>query len=600
MNAETPEAFYRKRKEELEKELSVIHEKRKRIAWQRFLVVLLTGFAVYQSWNYVSALLIFIEIVVGFSFFLFIVSKDTNAKNKVANLDSLVAVIEKEIKVLNYDYKDLETGEEYLPPNHAYANDLDIFGESSLFQYINRCTTGQGKELLANRLLYPIPKQQAEEEQETMQELAEKPAFIHQLLAYGAANHITKNTEKKIKQWLDLPIIYTQKRWQWLANAFPFFSLGVIALYAIDIISSVSFYALLFAFYLVASYISRNIGKTYDVLYNTSAEIITLQKQLEWIEAQNFTSQKMMRLKQNLSGANTTVSKEIKDLYSILNRFDIRLNHFAFFFLNTLFLWDLHQLLSLNKWKEKNKNGMSVWFVIIAETEYSGSLSTLLFNKPTWIIPSVTGDFFHINTSNISHPLLREEISVANSFSLNGQGKVAIITGSNMGGKSTFLRSLGVNTVLALMGAPVCAESFSVSCIHVMSSMRVADNLSESTSTFYAELKKLKTIIEAVNNKEQIFILLDEILRGTNSLDRHVGSVALLKQLIQHNAVAVIATHDVELAKLKTEYPQAVQNYHFDVQAKGAELYFDYKLKDGICKSMNASILMKSIGIEMD
>jgi DNA mismatch repair ATPase MutS len=174
-----------------------------------------------------------------------------------------------------------------------------------------------------------------------------------------------------------------------------------------------------------------------------------------------------------------------------------------------------------------------------------------------------------------------------------------LVTGSNMAGKSTYLRSIGINTVLAMAGAPVCAAYFCLSPVQLISSMRISDNLEESTSTFYAELKKLKTVIDKVNNNEKVFILLDEILRGTNSLDRHTGSAALVKQLIKHKAAAVIATHDVELAKIKEQFPAAILNHHFDVQVSHDELYFDYRLKEGICNSLNASILMKKIGIEL-
>jgi DNA mismatch repair ATPase MutS len=174
-----------------------------------------------------------------------------------------------------------------------------------------------------------------------------------------------------------------------------------------------------------------------------------------------------------------------------------------------------------------------------------------------------------------------------------------LVTGSNMAGKSTYLRSIGVNVVLAMAGAPVCARSFSVSHVQIISSMRITDNLEESTSTFYAELKKLKTIIEKVNAGEKVFILLDEILRGTNSLDRHTGSKALIKQLIKKKAAAIIATHDLELANLKEDFSVNILNYHFDVQVSNDELYFDYLLKPGICNSLNASILMKKIGIEL-
>jgi DNA mismatch repair ATPase MutS len=168
-----------------------------------------------------------------------------------------------------------------------------------------------------------------------------------------------------------------------------------------------------------------------------------------------------------------------------------------------------------------------------------------------------------------------------------------------MAGKSTYLRSIGINTVLAMAGSVVCANSFSISPVQLMTSMRIADNLEENTSTFYAELKKLKGIIDKVNNNEKVFILLDEILRGTNSLDRHTGSKALIQQLIKHQAAGIIATHDIELAKLKDEYPANILNYYFDVQVSNDELYFDYRLKQGVCGSLNASILMRKIGIEL-
>ncbi|MEO8720997.1 MAG: DNA mismatch repair protein MutS, partial [Ginsengibacter sp.] len=184
-------------------------------------------------------------------------------------------------------------------------------------------------------------------------------------------------------------------------------------------------------------------------------------------------------------------------------------------------------------------------------------------------------------------------------ISIPGRGELMLITGSNMAGKSTYLRSIGVNTVLAMAGAPVCAETFTISHVQLISSMRVTDNLEESTSTFYAELKKLKTIIEKVNAGEKVFILLDEILRGTNSLDRHTGSKALIKQLIKKKAAAIIATHDLELANLKNEFAENILNYHFDAQVSNDELFFDYQLKPGICQSLNASILMRKIGIEL-
>jgi len=204
--------------------------------------------------------------------------------------------------------------------------------------------------------------------------------------------------------------------------------------------------------------------------------------------------------------------------------------------------------------------------------------------------------YFHFEAEALGHPLIPVATRITSDFSLEGTGRIALITGSNMAGKSTFLRSLGVNTVLALMGCPVCARQMKVSAVKLISSMRVADNLAENTSTFYAELKKLQHIIESVNRKEKVFILLDEVLRGTNSTDRHKGTKALLRQLLQSGTVAVMATHDTDLAYSESANA-SVSNYHFEGNIMGEELSFDYKIKNGISESLNATALMKKIGI---
>jgi DNA mismatch repair ATPase MutS len=308
----------------------------------------------------------------------------------------------------------------------------------------------------------------------------------------------------------------------------------------------------------------------------------------------------LIRLQQSLrSDENKTASAEIKNLENILNRFEVRLNILAFIILNTFFLWDLWQIIALNTWRKTNKNFVANWFNAIAELEVTGSFSVLNFNNAGWCFPEIADEHFTLSGKQIGHPLIPKKQRVNNDFSINGTARIDLITGSNMAGKSTFLRSLGVNMILAYAGSAVCAESFIVSVVQLMSSMRIEDNLAENTSTFYAELKKLKSIIDAVNQQEKTFILLDEILRGTNSLDRHTGSKALIQQLIRQHAIGIIATHDIELSKLENDFSAAIKNYHFDVQVNGEELYFDYKLKHGICRSMNASVLMKQIGIEM-
>jgi DNA mismatch repair ATPase MutS len=268
-------------------------------------------------------------------------------------------------------------------------------------------------------------------------------------------------------------------------------------------------------------------------------------------------------------------------------------------FLNSFLLWDVRQMLALNEWRKKNKPIVPKLFHAIAETEVLNTLATIHFNHANWCLPKLTDKHFVFESKDLGHPLIPEKERVDNDFLIEKNTLISLVTGSNMAGKSTFLRSIGINIVLAQVGAPVCAQHFTLSPVRLMTSMLVSDNLAENTSTFYAELKKLKTIIEAVNNSEKVFVLLDEILRGTNSHDRHTGSTAFITQLIRHHAFAVIATHDLELADLKKGFSQSLENYHFDVQVKGEELFFDYKLKEGVCHSLNASLLMKKIGIEL-
>ncbi len=577
----------------------MITSRRRRAAWMRFFIVVAAILLVRFTWQF-STWIIILSAIVGIAVFLIAVSFDTDLKNKLLNLERLLKINEDEVALLNGNYHSRFDGKNYEPEQHVYAHDLDIFGKASIYQYLNRATSEQGKQLLADRLLNYQPKEEILLTQQAVKEVAQDTAWRQQFQSFGTAEPLSLRTEKRIENWMQLPTLYNHKAWRLLAYGFPVVTITITVLHLADIITAPLFYALVFAFMIFAFSISKKLHETYNLLSRIVTEVNTLHKQLEHIEKNNFSSALIQSIKKSIQvNGSSKASSEILGLKNILGRFDVRLNVFAFYILNTFLLWDLHQILALNKWKKNNHQTTFKWFNAIAQMEVISGLATLHFNQPAWNFPSISTSHFTLNGHNIGHPLIAEAKRVDNSFGLEGTGKVSIITGSNMGGKSTFLRSVGVNAVLALMGAPVCAASFSISPVKLMSSMRIADNLADNTSTFYAELKKLRIIIEAVNNKEQVFILLDEILRGTNSLDRHTGSKALIKQLIHQQAVAVIATHDVELAQLEKSFPEAIHNYHFDVQVAHDELFFDYKLKKGICQSLNASILMKKIGIEV-
>jgi hypothetical protein len=592
--------FYQQKIDSLQQQLTILYKKRSAIAWIRFAIFIAACLAVYFLWSS-GFLTIMIAVVCGIALFLIAVSKDANNKNSITNLETLLRINNDEINYLHQSFSNKYDGKNLEPPHHAYAKDLDVFGQSSLFQYINRCDAEQAIQLFAERLLKPLDKEKIQEQQQAIKAIRSKINWWQQFRAFGINEKITLDSEKRISRWLaHEDENFTSANWKWLLYVYPVVTLTCIYLFLDDVLSTAIFSLLVLIFFMIGLAISGKIKDTYILLSKLEPIVSTLYKQLNYFEKENFNDSFLLTLKKSLgNAADKSASSSIKKLQQILNRFDIRLNMLSFFILNTFCLWDLWQIIALNEWRKANKSLVSNWFNTIAQLEVAGSFATLAFNNDNWCFPEIADEHFTLSGKEIGHPLILKQQSVTNNFSINGISRIDLITGSNMAGKSTFLRSLGVNMILAYAGSCVCAKKFNVSVAELMSSMRIEDNLAENTSTFYAELKKIKSIIDTINQNKKTFILLDEILRGTNSLDRHTGSKALIQQLIKKHAVAVIATHDIELSKLENDFPESIKNYHFDVQVNNEQLFFDYKLKEGICQSMNASVLMKQIGIEI-
>ena len=261
-------------------------------------------------------------------------------------------------------------------------------------------------------------------------------------------------------------------------------------------------------------------------------------------------------------------------------------------------LWNIRQIFAIEDWKKNNHDNLKQAFDVISTFEALISLSSLKTNYPEWCFAGINeGDRYTLLAEDIGHPLIPSQLRVNNNYSLNNEFRIDIITGSNMAGKSTFLRTLGVNTVLALCGAPSCARKMEVSRMIVFTYMRIRDSLNESTSTFKAELDRLQALLKMLESSENVYFLIDEMLRGTNSIDKYLGSKAVIEKLIAQNAVGIVATHDLQIAELEKKYPDYIRNYYFDIQVEGEEMNFDYKLKAGECKTFNASLLLKRIGI---
>lgn len=599
MSDHIPAAIYKEQLSQLTIQLSQLQQNKSLFAWARLIsfVSVIAAIWILSGDGWLPAIAVSILFL---ALFIYFVSKDLANSSAIDNVKLLITINENELSALAHQVSHFPDGSEWMPPIHTYAGDLDILGKASLYQYSNRTTSQQGNQLFANWLLAPASLQETGKRQEAVKELAPQLKWRQQLQAHGQSKQLTIRTQENISSWLDEENKFINNAgWKIVRILFPLLSFTVLGLYLAAIIDQNRFLPLMLLFLSISFLISKKITPAYARLNRITAELETLSESIGCIEHNTFKASLLQELKNVYQSKEGTASGRINQLKKILNRLDYRLNPIVFIPLSAFLCWDLQQVLSLEKWKKKNQQNIHDWFSSLAEIEALSSLANLSFNHPQWCYPVFVNNQETLSAESLGHPLIPEEKRIDNTFSTEGSGQLSLITGSNMAGKSTFLRSVGVNIVLAMTGSPVCAQRFSLSPVRVMSSMRISDNLEESTSTFYAELKKLKEIIEEVYKNEKVFLLLDEILRGTNSADRHTGSTALLKQLVRHNAVGIVATHDLELAKLADEFPGNVHNYHFDVQVANEELFFDYKLKKGICQSMNASILMKKIGIEL-
>lgn len=600
MKDRIPKNVYIDTVRKLNDRLDQLNKKKATLSWLRLISFLAAVLLLWLLWPK-GLLIALAAFVIVFAGFLFFVSKDLANKATIDNTLLLLRVNKEELSFLEHQFTQFPDGNNLQPELHPYANDLDVFGRASLYQYINRTTSQQGNQLLATWLLTPAAAKVIAQRQAAVKELTLQQEWRQQLQAYGLSRQLTVKTEKNIANWLQEENLFINTlHWKILRFLLPALSIICLVLHLNDIIPQQPFYSLMLIFLAISLGISKKIMPAWTKLGKITAELETLSESIGLIEKHSFESPLLQQLKKTFSPANgQTASSNIKELKNILDRLDYRLNPIVFIPLSIFLCWDLQQIFALEKWKQKNQHQLGDWFSSLAQLEVLSALGNISFNHPEWCFAELAAEEAIFKGEEIGHPLIPVAKRVTNSFTTEAVNKISLITGSNMAGKSTFLRSTGINIILAMMGSPVCAKSLTLSPMKVMSSMRISDNLEESTSTFYAELKKLKEVIEAVNKNEKVFLLLDEILRGTNSADRHAGSRALIKQLIHQKAVGMVATHDLELAKLEKEYPENIHNYHFDVQVANDELFFDYKLKEGVCQSMNASILMKKIGIEL-
>ncbi len=548
------------------------------------------------STNAIMGFLVMVVLLAAFAKFVFF---HEDIKHQQHHQRNLKTINENEVNYLLKQVTEFDNGEQYLDADHPYAVDMDIFGDYSIYQYYNRTVTSIGQQTFADYLRQQATYEEIYRRQEATKELQQKFEWMQHFQAFGKSTKDQPQHILSLLSWLeDAPIVLGKK---WLVASL--WIVPIIVLGFMFLPGAVWPHHLKWAiFFLPGILLLKRLEAVNEIHQKTNkaGEILDhYSKLLAHIESKEFTSKKLSSLRNSLFSEGETVSKRLGKLAQIIHQLNLRNNFFAIF-LNLFTLWDLQYVYRLEKWKAAQKDQLEGWFRVLKEFDAMNSFGMLYFNHPDWTFPEVTQqETPRYEVEQVGHPLISKTVRVNNDLLIENTGHMKLITGSNMGGKSTFLRSVGLSIVFAMIGAPVCAKRLRLPLLQVCSSMRTKDALHENTSSFYAELKRLKFIIEAVESGQPIFFLLDEILKGTNSHDRHSGSKALILQFIKHKGVGLIATHDLELGYLETNHPKHIENLCFEVEVEQNELNFDYKVKKGVSKSLNATILMQKMGIDI-
>jgi DNA mismatch repair ATPase MutS len=528
--------------------------------------------------------------------FLFFIRLYDKFQSQAAFYTELARLNQNEINFLNGQPSVYADGKEYIDPHHPYSYDLDIFGEGGLFPYLNRTSTAFGKDALANALLHP-GKKLIRERQQAIQELSQQLDFRQHLQAHGSLLDTKEKELQQLKAWLKVKPGFTSKGLYRSLMLFPAATLGSLIYYLITEESFFlnAFYYLFVVNLVIAGAFAKKISAQLSVSTSVTKILQQFAGQLQQIEKQSFQSPLLKRLQDRLKTGNIPASRSIAKLASLFNYLETIINLVVSILLNGLFLFHVHILFALEKWKQKNGEHIIPWLHLLGETEELNSFANLSFNNKTFCQPLVS-ETETLVAMNMGHPLIPMEKRIDNSISFAEQ-RFVILTGSNMSGKSTFLRTLGINLVLARAGSNVCADQFAFYPYEVHVSMRITDSLQDSESFFYAELKRLHSIILQLQAGEKPFVILDEILRGTNSNDKHNGTIGLIRKLVAAHATGIIATHDLTVSKLEVESQGYISNKCFESEIINDELIFDYKLKEGVCTKLSASFLMKKMGV---
>ncbi len=523
---------------------------------------------------------------------------DSKLSGKRTYANALIKLCQDELSALDYNFSAFDGAPSKMSVEHSFSLDLDLFGEQSLFQSLNRTVTHQGTERLAKWMLNPLSdKKQIIDRQNAIQELATLTDFRQHFYITGKTKKTKQNDALELEHLIGSKTVLTSRVfWKLAIWVIPILWLALIGLYiftSIPVAVGVLFF--LFCMFFAnskAKYVNKLHAETdkADKLLSVYSHLI------EMVEESSFKSSVLVDLKKQLERTGTKASDAIKQLSQQISALDQRGN-MLIATLNIFLMRDIRIVLAIEKWRKTYKHEVGQWLDVLGSFDALLSLGGFAFNHPTYIYPEIANSYFVMKGTALGHPLLHRDVCICNDIAITEAPQFMIITGANMAGKSTYLRTVGVSYLLACIGAPVFAKELTVYPASLVTSLRTSDSLAANESYFYAELKRLKSIIDRLKSGEKLFIILDEILKGTNSVDKQKGSLALIRQLVSYKTCGIVATHDLVLATLYNEFPKEISNYRFEADIDGDKLSFSYQLQEGIAQNLNAYFLMKSMGI---
>lgn len=594
MTIETVKEYYAELIETEKKKLGKIKKQIFQVGTLRLLLVLGCCIACYLLWG--NAGIITVIILISLLFFLFLLKYHNRLFIKRKYYELKIANAENELKGLDYDFSAFDGAADKVDGTHSFSLDLDIFGNHSFFQSINRTVTNCGRDKLANTVLSPLEcKAAIVERQNAIQELSRNPKLLAHFRALGQSSETNDLDIHGFSEQFVGNEPYQKSAWRFAPYLSFLVAVIAIVLYVIDIIPSTTLIVIWVILISITSIPLKKLKNKLDFLQKKLDTLQTYSNLFKIIETEKFESPLLIHLQKKVKGQ-TTASSSIGQLKKYSDNLFQSFTIPGILIFNPLIAWCILYSIKIEKWIALHKDDLKNWFDAISLFDSLVSLSVFAYNHPDYNYPQVVDDFV-FEAKDLGHPMLNRDICVRNDVNINKHPFFLVVTGANMAGKSTYLRTVGLNHMLAGIGAPVCATSLRFYPSRLITNLRTSDSLADNESYFFAELKRLKMIIDRLQAGEQLFIILDEILKGTNSEDKQKGSIALMKQLVALNGNGIIATHDLILGNLEKEYPDAVKNYRFEADIKDEHLSFTYKIREGIAQNMNACFLMRKMGI---